>query len=70
MKLTPWFGMYTSPLRRGVYEAEKVGDTPVYQYWNGTYWGGWAPNPKAAVKNNDFPSSRQNHQWRGLAKKP
>jgi hypothetical protein len=66
-KHTPWFPADVKPVHVGVYQVDRV---HAYQHWNGRYWGIYCLSMAEARRRADFESMYQEHQWRGLAKKP
>lgn len=69
--LTDWYPPTIEPLRVGVYQRDMQGSgNGEYSYWNGDFWGGWAATVDIAEKNKFDPSSVQDADWRGLARKP
>ena len=69
MKLTPWFGPMTKPVRVGVYQRRhKALQFSVFSYWDGEQWFLGAKTPDLA-ENEVMLSVNQNHfLWRGVLK--
>lgn len=71
-KMTPWFVNGEKPARPGVYETKDslYADRPMYQHWNGRFWGYFCLSINAAKNQGDRRSCWEKPQWRGLASKP
>lgn len=70
-KRTQWFGGNVKPMHQGAYERDTKCTAPIYQYWNGLFWGLCAGSPKVAEQIAGVPSAFQDDfAWRGLAEKP
>lgn len=67
-KLTPWFPETVKPARKGVYETEIAGRSPLrgYSLWTGKNWSDTCAcvETAAANKTHGWPSKK----WRGLTK--
>ena len=67
---TPWFDIYTKPVRRGFYETCRlVGGVPAalgYNYWNGFVWESTTDYPTYEAARYATPVQEIN--WRGLLK--
>lgn len=70
-KLTDWFPGHIKPVRPGPYNTDADDFCP-YQYWNGEYWGGYAPSVSSACESAslNYRSMVQSPRWRGLAFDP
>ena len=66
MKVTQWFDAWNKPFRKGVYQTFDD-KTPLYQYWNGKYWGLLFNTIDGAAKFANKRSHWQNVKWRGVA---
>ena len=70
-KLTPWFPGHIKPVRPGVYQTDSDGyPEPLFQHWNGRFWGCAYTSVDNAAVNNSWRSMFQNDAWRGLAEEP
>ena len=69
-KLTPWFPGDVKPVRVGYYERDWDGGGNAWEvtpdFWNGDSW----ENVYFDGARDRAEYSRQDHPWRGLAKKP
>lgn len=83
MRLTPWFGLLTKPVRPGVYEVSRYAPgtasfDPAYSYFDGKKWAEFlwfkdcAGTPQQAYDGRDrnTGAGRQRMYWRGLAEEP
>lgn len=73
--VTQWFSC--KPTRVGVYQTYYDGPSycpdrvkPLYQYWNGHFWGLRAFDAESARLCGGIQSGHQSCPWRGLARKP
>ena len=69
MKLTPWFGPMTKPVRVGVYQRRhKALHFAVYSYWDGQQWFLGCDTPQLAETETMISVNQQNFMWRGVMK--
>lgn len=71
MKLTEWYPAHIKPVHVGVYLTDAVSKTTnAFQYWNGEFWGMYAPTPKECSVDayKGIRSSKQIVKWRDVAK--
>jgi hypothetical protein len=68
-KRTLWYPGSTKPHRTGVYEKIAKNGHRCYQYWNGKWWGLYAPSPDEAYFYKKWDSKEQDLPWRGLEEK-
>ena len=69
MKLTPWFGCSTRPIRPGVYERRhKKLWFKVYAKWDGQKWFLGNPSPAVAEEEKVFSKHQDGYVWRGVMK--